>query len=189
MKYIRSTIIAFVSLTILCGVIYPLVVTGISQVLFKYQANGSIILQNGNEVGSSLIGQSFSQEKYFWSRPSATANNPYNGLASGGSNLGPLNPALLVSVKERAIALQKTNPNTVIPADLVTASGSGLDPEISLAAAYFQVPRVSVARRVSIDKLNSLIAQNTKTPILGFLGENRVNVVELNLSLDNMKGQ
>ena len=189
MKYIRSSIMAFIGLTIICGIIYPLIVTGISQLLFNHQANGSIIIQNGQAIGSSLIGQQFTQDKYFWSRPSATGNNPYNALASGGSNMGPLNPALLATVKDRAAQLQKTNPNVAIPADLVTASGSGLDPEISLAAAYFQIPRVAKARGINEDILKSLIQQYAKSPILGFLGENRINVLELNLALDNTKGQ
>ena len=189
MKYIRSSIMAFIGLTILCGLVYPLIVTVISQLLFKEQANGSMIVQNGKIIGSSLIGQQFRQNKYFWSRPSATSNNPYNPLASGGSNLGPVNPELLEAVKDLAIKLQSTNPNVAIPVDLVTASGSGLDPEISLAAAYFQVSRVANSRGISQEQVKSLIQQYAKSPILGFLGENRVNVLELNLALDNAKGQ
>ncbi len=185
----RPAIVLFLILTVLTGVAYPLVITGIAQVLFPAQAGGSIVLEDGKPVGSSLIGQSFSDPRHFWSRPSATAPQPYNGLASGGSNLGPLNPALTDGIKARIEALRAADPtNTApIPVDLVTASASGLDPDISLAAAYYQLPRVARARGLQPETVRSLIAAHARGRWLGILGEPRVNVLELNLALEALK--
>jgi len=167
-------------MTVITGVAYPLLVTGIAQVAFKDQANGSLIVQNQKIVGSRLIGQAFSDPKYFWSRPSATSPQPYNGASSSGSNLGPTNPALADAVKERVSKFE----NTPVPADLVTASASGLDPHISPAAAAYQLPRISKARGIPEDKLRELVLKHTEGRQLGVLGEPRVNVLELNLALD-----
>jgi K+-transporting ATPase ATPase C chain len=168
-------------MTLITGVAYPLLVTAFAQVLFPDQANGSLLLQDKKVVGSSLIGQPFSDPKYFRGRPSATSPMPYNGAASSGSNQGPTNPALHDAVKERITALGGHKP---VPADLVTASGSGLDPHISPAAAEYQVARVSKARGVPQDKVRALVAQHTEGRQLGILGEPRVNVLRLNLALD-----
>ena len=172
---------ALVAFTVITGVAYPLVVTGISQVLFKDQANGSLLIQNEKIVGSSLIGQPFSDPKYFWGRPSATSPMPYNGAASSGSNQGPTNPALKEAVEGR---IKDHGGKTPVPADLVTASGSGLDPHISPAAAEYQIARVSKARNIPEDKLRGLVAQHSEGRQLGILGEPRVNVLRLNLALD-----
>jgi K+-transporting ATPase ATPase C chain len=180
---ILQSIRMLVALTIVTGLAYPLLVTGLSQVLFKDKANGSLILQNQKIVGSSLIGQPFSDPKYFWSRPSATSPQPYNGASSSGSNLGPTNPALLDALKERVSKLAARP----VPADLVTSSGSGLDPHVSPAAAEYQVPRVSRTRKIPEDRLRELVAQHTEGRQLGVLGEPRVNVLELNLALDALK--
>lgn len=179
----------FVVLTLLTGVIYPLVVTGIAQLVFPEQANGSLIVRNRNVVGSSLIGQSFSESKYLWGRPSATAPMAYNGLASGGSNLGPLNPALADAVKARIVALRETNPTQSgpVPQDLVTASASGLDPHISPQAASWQVQRIAAARGLPPDRVRAIIDTYTEGPSLGLFGETRVNVLEVNLALDALK--
>ena len=186
MKYIYQSFMALLLMTIICGVIYPLFIWAIGKTTFPYQANGSIIEHNGQAVGSLLIGQEFTQAKYFWSRPSATGNYPYNALASGGSNLGPLKPAFLTSVQQRSANLQKYNSSAAIPSDLVTASGSGLDPEISIAAAEYQAPRIALQRHLTTNQVEELIAQKSHYPILGFIGEARVNVLELNLALDNL---
>jgi K+-transporting ATPase ATPase C chain len=170
-----------VVMTVITGVAYPLLVTGISQALFKDQANGSLIEKDGKVVGSALIGQPFSDPKYFWGRPSATSPMPYNGAASSGSNQGPTNPALKEAVEGR---IKDHGGKTPVPADLVTASGSGLDPHISPAAAEYQVSRVSKARSVPEARLRELIAQHTEGRQLGILGEPRVNVLRLNLALD-----
>jgi potassium-transporting ATPase KdpC subunit len=185
----RPAIVLFLILTLLTGVVYPLVVTGIAQVVFPTQAGGSILVKDGKPIGSSLIGQSFSDPKHFWSRPSATAPQPYNGLASGGSNLGPLNPALTDAIKSRIEALRATDPTNKapIPVDLVTASASGLDPDISLAAANYQVPRVARERGVEPRILLALVAAHTRGRWLGILGEPRVNVLELNRALDSQQ--
>ncbi len=167
-------------MTLITGVAYPLIVTGIAQVVFKNQANGSLIEKDGKVVGSSLIGQPFSDPKYFWGRPSATSPMPYNGAASSGSNQGPTNPALHDAVKER-ISRFESKP---VPADLVTASGSGLDPHISPAAAQYQIERVSKARNLPPEKLRELVQDHTQGRQLGVLGEPRVNVLRLNLALD-----
>jgi potassium-transporting ATPase KdpC subunit len=175
-----------VVLSALTGVVYPLVTWGIAQLAFPRTANGSLIVQNGKVVGSALIGQPFDDPKYFWSRPSATSPQPYNGAASAGSNLGPRNPALADAVKDRIKALRDADPgnDAMVPVDLVTASGSGLDPEISVAAAEYQMTRVAKARALSVDSVRAIVSQNTAGRMFGILGEPRVNVVKLNLALD-----
>jgi K+-transporting ATPase ATPase C chain len=180
---------ALLIFTVLTGLIYPLVVTGIAQLVFPHQANGSLIVRNGQTVGSTLIGQSFDDPKYFWGRLSATGLYPYNAAASSGSNYGPTNPALLEAVKARIAALKAADPaNTQpIPVDLVTSSGSGLDPDISVASALYQVPRVARLRGLDETAVRALVDQFTKGRQLGFLGEPRVNVLELNLALDGIK--
>jgi K+-transporting ATPase ATPase C chain len=183
---IRTTIV----LTVLTGLVYPLVLTGISQALFPKQANGSLILKDGKPAGSSLIGQPFDDPKYFWSRLSATTPQPYNASNSGGSNLGPTNPALIQEIQARIDALRKADPGNLdpMPVDLVTSSASGLDPHISPAAAYYQLERVARARNVPEGKISGLIQANTQGRFLGILGEPAVNVLELNLALDAIKG-
>jgi len=174
-------------LTVLTGVVYPLITWGIAQVAFPGAANGSLITQDGKVVASALIGQPFDDPKYFWSRPSATSPQPYNGASSSGSNMGPTNPALADAVKDRIKALRDADPGNAaaVPADLVTASGSGLDPEISLAAAEYQLARVAKARGMQADAVRALAIQNTTGRTFGVLGEARVNVVNLNLALDH----
>jgi len=169
--------------TILLGIVYPLVVTGIAQVLFPHKANGQLISQNGKLIGSSVIGQPFGEPTYFHSRPSA-AGTGYDATASGGTNLGPTNKALISRVQSHAEALQKENPGVPVPVDLVTTSASGLDPHISIAAADFQIPRVARARGISESQVRQLVAAHTEYRQFGFLGEPRVNVLELNLALD-----
>ena len=189
LKQLKIAAILFGLLTILIGLIYPAVITGIAQVIFPHQANGSLITQNGQVVGSSLVGQQFDQPKYFWGRLSATGDHPYNAATSGGSNLGANNPALIKQVSDRIAALKAADPaNTQpIPVDLVTASGSGLDPDISIAAARYQANRVAQSRGLVADRILTLIDQNTTLPFLGFIGESRVNVLSLNLALDALK--
>lgn len=176
-------------MTLITGIAYPLLATGVAQVLFPHQANGSLIEKNGKPVGSALIGQYFDDPKYFWGRPSATAVKPYNGMASNGSNLGPTNPALRDVVQQRIAALRKADPDTTvpIPVDLVTASGSGLDPHISPAAAQYQVARVARARHLSPAQVQEAIAKYTQGRQWGVLGEPRVNVLRLNLALDDLQ--
>jgi K+-transporting ATPase KdpC subunit len=188
---IRPALMAILIFTLLTGVIYPLAVTGITQLVFPHQANGSLIISNGQSVGSNLIGQQFDDPEYFWGRLSATGPFPYNAAASSGSNLGPTNPALLDAVQARISALKAADPtNTqLIPVDLVTASGSGLDPDISVAAALYQIPRVARERNMSEAAVRALVDQYTKGRQLGFLGEPRVNVLELNLALDGMSSK
>lgn len=183
---VRPALVLFALLSALTGLIYPAAVTGAAQALFPAQAAGSLVVRDGKPVGSALIGQNFSDPKHFWGRPSATAPQPYNASASGGSNQGPLNPALADAVKARVEALRAADPgNTApVPVDLVTASASGLDPDISPAAAHYQAARVARERGVSIDQVNALIAKNTQAPLWGVLGESRVNVLALNLALD-----
>jgi K+-transporting ATPase ATPase C chain len=183
---IRPALIALALLTLITGVIYPLAVTGVAQVIFPRQASGSLIERNGQVIGSELIGQPFDAPKYFWSRPSATLPFPYNASASGGSNLSSTNPTLEETVQARIRALRGADPGNQqpIPVDLVTASASGLDPHISVAAALYQVPRVARERRLSEEQVRALVDQNTEGRLLGFLGEPRVNVLKLNLALD-----
>ena len=175
--------------TILTGVIYPLAVTGIAQAIFPHQANGSIITKDGKPVGSTLLGQQFEDPKYFWGRISATTPYPYNGGSSSGSNLGPTNPDLVKAVQGRAKTLQDADPGNAakIPVDLVTSSGSGLDPHISPAAAEYQVRRVARVRGLDEGKVRAVVASNTEGRQFGFLGEPRVNVLQLNLALDEAK--
>ena len=191
---LRPSIVLFVLLSVITGIAYPLLTTGIGQWLLPAQANGSLITKDGKVIGSSLIGQNFTELKYFWGRPSATGPYPNNAAASSGSNLGPLNPALADAVKARVAALKSADlaitgqENTLpVPVDLVTASASGLDPEISPAAALYQVNRVAKARGLSVDKIQAAITANTKDRQLGILGEPRVNVVMLNIALDSLK--
>ena len=186
---LRPAIILLIVLTVLTGIAYPLVVTGVAQAVFPAKAQGSLITMHGKVVGSHLIGQPFSDPKYFWSRPSATSPQPYNGLSSGGSNLGPLNPALTDAVKARIAALQAADPtnHAPVPVDLVTASGSGLDPDISPAAADYQADRVARARGLDPGRVRTLIAAHTRRSVLGVMGSPRVNVLELNLALDSLK--
>lgn len=186
---IRPAVSMFVVLSVITGLIYPIVTTGIGKVIFPVQASGSLIEQHNKLLGSTLIGQQFSTPGYFWGRPSATSPQPYNGLSSGGSNFGPTNPAQKAAVADRIKALHDADPdNTLaIPIDLVTASGSGLDPEISPAGASYQIGRVAKARHISSQELEQLIAKNTAAPQLGVLGEARVNVLNLNLELDRLK--
>jgi len=189
MQQLKPAFLMLIVLSVLTGLIYPLIVTGIAQVVFPRQANGSLIERDGKAVGSALIGQPFSDPKYFWGRPSATAPMPYNAAASGGSNQGPLNPALAEAVKGRIEALQKADPSNKapIPIDLVTASASGLDPHISPAAAEYQIARVAKARSLDAAKVRALVAEHTEGRQLGFLGEPRVNVLQLNLALDTRR--
>ena len=186
LKELRPAIVSFLLLSLLTGIGYPLLVTGISQATMPDKANGSLIVKDGKAVGSSLIGQSFSDPKYFWGRPSATGPMPNNAAASSGSNLGPTNPALLDAVKGRVQALRDADPGNMqpVPVDLVTASGSGLDPQISPAAAEYQIARVARVRNLSTDAVRKLVAEHTEGRQFGILGEPRVNVLELNLALD-----
>ena len=187
-KELRPAIVAFTLLTVITGIAYPLVVTGFAQ-LFPNKASGSVIEVNGKAVGSALIGQPFSDPKYFWGRPSATSPQPYNGAASSGSNQGPTNKALAEVVADRIKSLREADPGNSrpVPADLVTASGSGLDPHISPDAAAFQLARVSRVRNLPETALRDLVASHTEGRTFGLLGEARVNVVRLNLALDALK--
>jgi K+-transporting ATPase ATPase C chain len=186
---LRPALVLFVLLSLLTGLAYPLLVTALGQTLFPAQAAGSLIVKDGQAVGSTLIGQSFTDPAHFWGRPSATGPFPNNAAASGGSNLGPLNPALIDAVKARVQALRDADPaNTAyVPVDLVTASASGLDPHISLAAAHYQKSRVASARKLPVEKVEALIEQATERPFLGLLGEPGVNVLRLNLALAEIK--
>jgi K+-transporting ATPase ATPase C chain len=186
---LRPALALFVLLTIVTGVVYPAVVTAIGQAAFPHQANGSLIERDGKPIGSAIIGQQFDAPDYFWGRLSATTPNPYNSASSSGSNLGPTNPALVDEVKGRIAALHAADPtNTaLIPVDLVTSSGSGLDPDITPAAAEYQAGRVAKARGVSREQIETLIAQHTQGRQLGLFGEPHVNVLQLNLALDDLK--
>lgn len=188
-NYLRPALVLFLALTLLTGVAYPLIVTGVAQSLFPVQAHGSLILRDGKPVGSALIGQNFTNPAHFWGRPSATGPMPYNAGASGGSNQGPLNPALTDAVKGRVDALRAADPgNTApVPVDLVTASASGLDPHISPAAARYQVARVAKARGLTVGQVQGLVDQQTEQPLAGFLGESHVNVLRLNLALKALR--
>ena len=188
----RPALVLFVLLSVLTGIVYPLVVTGVARSFFPVQAAGSLVLRAGLPVGSALIGQHFSDPRHFWGRPSATAPMPYNAAASSGSNLGPLNPALAAAVKDRIAMLQSADPgNTApVPADLVTASASGLDPHISPAAALYQVPRIARLRRMAPERVADLVQRHVEAPQwLGWIGESRVNVLALNLALEAADGR
>lgn len=188
-RELRPALVIFVLLTVLTGVLYPGVITVIGKIAFPERISGSLIMRDGHAVGSSLLGQPFSSPGYFWSRPSATSPQPYNAAASSGSNRGPLNPALQDAVKARIEALRAADPDDTrpVPVDLVTASGSGLDPQISPAAAEYQLGRVARARSMKPSRVRELVQQHTEGRTLGILGEPRVNVLELNLALDAMK--
>jgi K+-transporting ATPase ATPase C chain len=177
--------------TVLTGIAYPLLVTFGAQVLFPAQANGSLVISDKQIIGSELIGQTFTRPDYFWGRPSATSPNPYNAAASSGSNLGPTNPTLMEAVKARIAALQAADPDNKapVPVDLITASGSGLDPHISSAAADYQVNRIAKARKIDPGKLRELVQSHTEGRQWGLLGEPRVNVLKLNLALDALSHQ
>jgi K+-transporting ATPase ATPase C chain len=197
LRQIRPAIVVLVALTLLTGLVYPLVMTGIAQLVFPHQANGSLLERNGTVIGSALIGQDFKSDKYFHGRPSATTAPdpkdptktiaaPYNATNSGGSNLAPSNKALIERVKGDLAKLQKENPGTPVPVDLVTTSASGLDPDISPAAALFQVPRIAKARNLPEDRVRQLVEDNTDDRFLDLLGEPRVNVLALNIALDGL---
>ncbi|MGO8856636.1 MAG: potassium-transporting ATPase subunit KdpC [Steroidobacteraceae bacterium] len=188
-RLMRPAVSLLVLMTILLGIVYPLLITGVAKVTFPRQAEGSLIYQDGKLIGSTLIGQSFTDPKYFWGRPSATTPQPYNGVASSGSNLGPLNPALLDAVKANAKALHDADPDNrqPIPVDLVTASASGLDPEISTAGALFQAARVARARNLPLAQVEALIKAHEQGRLFGLIGERRINILELNLALDQMR--
>lgn len=185
----RDSLLMLIAMTLVTGVAYPLLVTGIAQLTMPRAANGSIVLRDGKPVGSELIGQAFGDPKYFWGRPSATSPMPYNAGASSGSNLGPLNPALVDAVKSRIEALRAADPDNraPVPVDLVTASASGLDPHISPAAAAYQTMRVARARGVAVDRVRALVTEYTRGRQLGFLGEPVVDVLQLNLALDTLQ--
>ena len=189
LAHLRAAIVSLAVLTVVTGIVYPLIVTGVAQVVFPDQANGSLIVKDGKVVGSALIGQPFDDPKYFWSRPSATSPFSDNAGASSGSNLSPTNPALISAVQGRVDALRAADPgNTApVPVDLVTASGSGLDPDISVAAARYQVARVAKARGLPQDAVERLVDQHVQAPWLPVIGEPVVNVLRLNLALDAAK--
>jgi len=184
-KQVKTCLLLFVALSLLTGLIYPVVITGLAQLIFPSQANGSLILKNGNVVGSELIGQQFEDPRYFWGRLSATAP-PYNAAASSGSNLGPSNPKILDQIKARLNQLHKADPGNTnpVPVDLVTASASGLDPDISIAAALYQKDRIARTRGIPPKRIEALIRRYTTPRFLGLLGEASVNVLKLNLALD-----
>jgi len=188
-EHIKPAILIFIILTIITGILYPLFVTGIAQLFFHKQANGSLIYQNGKPIGSSLIGQLYDDPKYFWGRLSATSPVAFNSASSSGSNLGPLNPALIDAVKARIKVLKAVDPDNTnpIPIDLVTTSASGLDPHITLASAYYQISRIARLRGLSQDTVESIVRKHIKGRLLGIIGEPVVNVLEVNLELDAYK--
>lgn len=190
-RLIRPAVSMLLVMTLITGIAYPLLATGVAQVLFPHQANGSLIEKDGKPIGSALIGQSFDDPRYFWGRPSATTPQPNNGTASNGSNLGPSNSALRDAVRQRIDALHKADPDSTapVPVELVTASGSGLDPEISPAAAQYQVARVARVRHLGAEQVQALVAKFTQGRQLGVLGEPRVNVLQLNLALDDLQAR
>jgi potassium-transporting ATPase KdpC subunit len=199
LREIRPAIVFVVALTLITGMAYPFAMTGIAQILFPYQAQGSLVERDGKVIGSSLIGQEFTSDGYFHGRPSATTSPdpndpaktvaaPYNAANSGGSNLGPTSKSLIERIEGDIAKLKQENPSARAPIDLVTTSGSGLDPHISPQAALFQVPRIAKARNLPEDQVLRLVAENTSGPLAGLLGEPRVNVLELNLALDRMAG-
>jgi potassium-transporting ATPase KdpC subunit len=200
LRQIRPAIVFVIALMLITGVAYPFAMTGIAEMLFPYQAQGSLVERDGKVIGSSLIGQEFTSDGYFHGRPSATTTPdpndatktvaaPYNAANSGGSNLGPTSKSLIERIQGDIEKLKQENPSAQIPIDLVTTSGSGLDPDISPQAAMFQVPRVAKARNVSETRVRQLVAENTSSPLAGLLGEPRVNVLALNLALDRMVGR
>jgi K+-transporting ATPase ATPase C chain len=185
-RYLWPAFALLLALTVITGFVYPAVVTAIAQVAFPHQANGSLLVVDGKTVGSSLIGQAFDDPKYFWGRPSAAGQNGYDASGSAGSNLGPTSQALIDAVTQRVDALRQSTGNGPVPVDLVTTSASGLDPDISPAAAEFQVNRVAQVRGMTPDAVRAIVAKHTDEPLLGFLGEPRVNVLEVNLDLDGL---
>lgn len=191
LKLIRPAASILILFTIITGVIYPFAVTGVAQTIMPSQANGSMIMRDGKPVGSALIGQPFAAPEYFWSRPSATSAKPYDAASSSGSNLGPTNPALVDAIKQRIGALRMDNTAsgnaTPIPVDLVTSSASGLDPDISVAAAEYQITRVAAARKLPVERVRMLVSASKELPLLGFIGEAHVNVLKLNLALNDLK--
>ncbi len=189
MKHLRTAAISILLFSVLTGLLYPLVITGIAQLILPWQANGSLIKKDGKIVGSALIGQPFSDPKYFWSRPSATSPYQYNAGSSSGSNIGPLNPTLLAEVNQRIHNLKSADSTNIqpIPVDLVTSSGSGLDPHISIAAALYQLPRVARVRHMGVKKVRTLVNEYTEGRFLGFFGEPGVNVLKLNMALDEIQ--
>jgi K+-transporting ATPase ATPase C chain len=197
LREIRPAIVVLAALTLITGLVYPLAITGIAKIIFPYQAQGSMIERDGHVIGSALIGQPFSSDKYFHGRPSATTATdpndstktvpaPYNAANSGGSNYGPSNKALVDRVQGDIDTLKKENPSATVPIDLVTTSASGLDPDISPEGALFQVPSVAKARNLSEDRVRQLVAEHTQGRLLGLLGEPRVNILQLNLALDQL---
>jgi K+-transporting ATPase ATPase C chain len=190
-KNIRPAVLVFIILTIITGVLYPLIITGITQICFNKQANGNLVYRDDEPVGALLIGQSFTDPKYFWGRPSATSPMPYNASSSSGSNLGPSNPILTDMIKARIEVFRLVDPDNkaLIPVDLVTASGSGLDPHISIAGAYYQIPRVARVRGLSQDAVIAIVDKHTYGRFLRIIGEPVVNVLEVNLELDNYKNK
>lgn len=188
--HLRPVLVLFAVLSLLTGLVYPLVVTGFARLFFPDQAAGSLVLRDGRPVGSSLIGQSFGDPRYLWGRPSATNPKPYDATASGGSNLGPLNPALAEAVGARVAALRAADPANLapVPVDLVTASASGLDPHLSVAGALYQATRIAKARDLPVERVRELIARHVEGRLLGLVGEPRVNVLRVNLALDAARG-